>query len=315
MAYVPHKETKMGFALQDAQGTAASAPTLMFPLDEGADGPDVDKMYRFFQYSDGTYSLRHYQQEGELVTGSVNIPILPGHLSYTDESPTGTLGDWLWARSSAATYYQGYYATLWRDLGNDLVEMFYDVKVATGSAECQEGNPARLKIDFVGLQPPESDTVANWAALSVDSAFVRQPYHYSGLSIALGYGDGTYGEPGTPAVADTYTLNHSLEFDNMLVDAKKMTTARSELYPIALPNSAFTQWKGSFDRLFFNTDLYDAFIGGEEMCYEVTFDHAVGAAAALLFPRIIISEYKAKVPSTEIVVENGVGWQALGLLE
>jgi hypothetical protein len=313
--YVPHKETKMGFALQSGLGVPAAAPTLMFPLDEGADGPDVDKKYRFFQYSDGTYSLRHHQQEGELVTGTVNIPILPGHLSYTNESPTGTLGDWLWARSGAADYYQGYYATLWRDLGNGLVEIFSDVKVKSGGGECKEGNPARLKIEFTGLTAPVTDTVANWAALAVDAAFMRQPYHYSGLNVALAYGDGTYGVPGTPAVADSYTSNHSLDFDNMLADPKAMTTARANLYPIALPNTAFTEWKGSFDRLFVNTDLYDAFLAGAECALELTFTHAVGAAAAMLFPRIVISDYKAKIPSSGIVVENGVGWQALGLLE
>lgn len=296
-AYVPHKACSLAFGLQSAQGIQGTAD-LALPIMEDTTGPDWLKHYTFFQYADGIYSKRHYYQEGEWCEGSLKVPLIPGML-------TGDFYDWILGRSSADSYYQGYYGTLYRDLGI-IREVFVDCKVKTGSLGISQTGMAELNLTISGLAIPV-ETGAFSGAI-----YTAKPYIYSDAAISLATGDGFYGDPALTLAAENYSSNHTLEFDNMMESEADMITLRGEIGPVALPNNALPEWTGSFDRIFANAELYRDFRDGRECQYYLQMTHPTGAVASIHMPRIVISEHPMNVPGSGIVRTGGINFQALG---
>ena len=295
-ALIPHKACKLAFGLQTGLGVPAAA-SIMFPINEDTTGPNWGKNYTFFQYSDGNYDRRHYYSEGEWAEGDISFPLLPGVLS-------GDFYDWILGRSSDATYAQGYYATIYRNLGN-IIERFVDVKVKSGSLAVPAGM-ATVKLSVLGLQTPEE------VGAFSGTIYTAKPYTYNEATVELALGGGSYGVPDAALASETYTSNHTLEFDNMVEEAKDMITLRGETTPIALPNNAKAEWSGNFDRIFANPDIYRDFLNGREGQYRLTLTHATGAVATILMPRIVWTEHAMNVPGSGIVRTSGIPFTALG---
>jgi hypothetical protein len=298
-ALIPHKACKLAFGLQSGLGVAAAAD-IMFPVHEDTTGPNWGKNYSFFQYSDGHYDKRHYYSEGEWAEGDISFPLLPGVLS-------GDFYDWILGRTSDATYAQGYYATIYRDLGN-IIERFVDVKVKSGSIAVPAGM-ATMKLSVVGLQTPEE------VGAFSGTIYTAKPYTYDEATIELALGAGSYGTPDPTLASEVYTSNHTLEFDNMLEDPKEMIVLNGETTPLALPNNAKPEWTGNFDRIFANPDIYRDFLNGREGQYKLTLTHVTGAVATIAFPRIVWTEHAMNVPSSGIVRTSGIPFTALGSVD
>jgi len=296
-AYIPHKACSLAFGLQTAQGIVGDADTNL-PIIEDTTGPNWLKHYTFFQYADGVYSKRHYFQEGEWLEGTIKVPVIPSML-------TGDFYDWILGRTSEATYYQGYYGTLFRDLGH-IREVYQDVKVKNGSLSISRTGMAVLDLSIEGLTAPyETGTFAG-------DIYEAKPYIYSDATLQMAMGDGSYGTPASTLAAENYTSNHTLEFDNMQESPADMITLNGEIGPLALPNSALPEWKGSFDRIFANADLYRDFLAGRECQYVLTMTHGTGAVATATMPRILIAEHPTSVQGSGILRGSGINFQALG---
>lgn len=292
MAVIPHKACELAFGLQTAQGVPAD-PDIMFPIHEAED-LTWQKNYSFFQYSDGYYNLRHYFSEGEWLEGAITFPLIPGIVA-------GDLGTWLWGRTG--TYHQGYWATIYRDMGNGVVERYVDVKAISGSLAFDYGALSAITVNAVGIQEPEP--TGAFAA----TIYTAQPYLYNEASLSLALGGGAYG-------AYHVTRNHGLEFDNMAEAPADMGTLSGQTTPLYLPNSAKAQWTGSFDQIFYESDIYDDFLAGQEGSYRLILARPVlGATCTLTFPRVVWTEAPLHIPNSGIVWQEGVNFQALGSVD
>jgi hypothetical protein len=297
---IPHKACSLAFGIQTALGVPAAVPTIALPIIEDTTGPDWKKNYSFFQYADGTYELRHYYSEGEWAEGGLSVPLIPGMLT------AGDFADWLFGVDPAyAPYNQGYYGTLFRDLGNK-VEAFSDVVVKSGSLAVARTGMAVLKLDVVGAALPVA------AAPFAGTIYEAKPYTYGEATVRLALTDGAYGTPASTLEAEVYTSNHTLEFDKMVEAPADMITVRGAAGPLALPNNALPQWGGNFDRIFANSEIYDDFLAGREGQYELVLTRPAVAEATLTFPRIVYTEHAMNVPGSGIVRTGGIPFKALG---
>ena len=298
MAFVPRKATNLVIGLQTEKGTEAAGDLVKIPLPEGCKPPTVNPNYNFFQYGGGNYNLLQYETGGVTVEGSMTLPLVPG---YVAPGVTNPFGQWIWGRAEVEDYYEGYYATVYVDRGNDLVEKFLDVKVKSGSAKVDYGaNYAALDLQIEGLAMPASDTFTDPAP----DLFEVRPYRFSEATISVDLGSGY--------AAESYSRNHSLDFDNM---CEKIEAVNGTVTAAAMPNSELAQWKGSFDRAFFDADIYDAFIAGTEFAYKLVLARAGVATATFEFPRCVLTGHSLDIPDKGMMKETGIGWQALGALD
>jgi len=297
-AFIPHKYCNVTVALQSAKDTD-DGTAYKLPLPEGTDLTN-NKNYTFFQYSGGHYGPKHYETGGEYMEGTLRIPCIPGYVAVSD------FNTWIWGRTG--DYHESRWATITRDLGHTK-ETYLNCKVMGGTVAVDYGsNYVSLDLNIAGIKEP--------TAASVDgdeSLFTVRPYRYSeaGLQTAEG---GSYGIPGAVLAASNITRNHSLEFSNMNEAPGDMGTINGTTYPYDLPAAAKAQWTGSFDRISANSDLYDAFMGGEECAYKLTMTRAGIAACAFNMERIVYTENPLNAPDSGIL-RGSVSFQALESLD
>jgi len=296
-AIIPHKYCNVTVALQSAKDVNDGTPYKL-PLPEGTDLTN-SKNYTFFQYSGGHYGPKHYETGGEYMEGTLRIPFIPGYVAQ------GDLNTWIWGRTSEATYYQTYWATITRDLGHT-EETYLNCKVMSGTiAVDYGGNYVGVDLNIAGITAP--------TAASVDGDESLFTYRYSEATLETAEG-GTYGSPGAVLAASNVTRNHSLEFNNMIEAPGDMGTLNGSTHPYDLPASAKAVWTGSFDRIFANSDIYDAFMDGEECAYTLTLTRTGVAVCTIEMPRIVYTEDPLNAPDTGIVRES-VNFQALESLD
>lgn len=314
--FIQHKICWMGVALQTAQGTLASQPTIVFPISEEA-AIGVDHHYNFFQYADGYLSgPRHVYSGGSWSTGSLRIPIVPGMLTaaggsggmetgvVTPSSTIADIGRWVFMRqhvsASMDNYGQGLFATVFRHMGH-VSELYGDVKVASGKIGVSFGQMAMLDLELIGLRAPTTWSNPNRSGTNAD-AITTTPYHFSDASVSL---DGS---------ADILTNDHSLSFDNMLASPDEAATINGENYPSYLPNGEVAQWTGSFSRHFHDATVYAKFLSGASATYELQLKHNT-TTATLQFPRIIYTAAPLSIPATGFLKQDGVNFQALASVD
>lgn len=290
MAFVPHKYGNVVVGLQSAIDVEAAGTLYKIPLPRGCKPPSLRPNITSWEYSGGHYGLKWYASGGAIVEGSLEMPLIPG---YVAAGGSGTdLGDWMFGRQNSAAYYEGYYATIYVDRGNSVVEHYLNCKVKSGRIKVDYGAPyASVELDIIGCSIPAADTFTD----PDPDLFEIQPYRYDEASLSLA------------SAADTYTRNHSIEFDNMIeaVEAINGTSV-----PTALPSGAKAQWKVSFDRWFYNSTIYDAFVASTEVAYVLTLARAGVATATFTMPRCVATEYAMDFPESGMVKETGITLQA-----
>jgi len=301
-AFIPHKYCNVTVALQSAKDTD-DGTQYKLPLPEGTDLTN-NKNYTFFQYSGGHYGPKHYETGGEYMEGTLRIPFIPGYVA------AGELYEWIWGRTSEETYFQTNWATITRDLGHT-EEKYTNCKVMGGTiAVDYAGNYVSLDLNVAGIAEPTAECVAD----GVTSLFTTRPYRYKETTLQTAEG-GTYGVPGAVMAASNVTRNHSLEFSNMNEAPGDMGTLNGSTHPYDLPSSAKAVWTGSFDRIFANSDIYDAFMGGEECAYVLTMASVLSdVTCTFTMPRIVYTEDPLNAPDSGIVRES-VSFQALESLD
>ena len=298
-AFIPHKYCNVTVALQIAKDAEAGT-AYKLPLPEGTDLTN-NKNYTFFQYSGGHYGPKHYETGGTYMEGTLRIPFIPGYVA------AGDLYTWIWGRTSEATYFQTNWATITRDLGHTK-ETYTNCKVMGGTiAVDYAGNYVSLDLNVAGIAEPTPASVDG-----DESLFTTRPYRYKETTLETAEG-GTYGVPGAVLAGSNVTRNHSLEFNNMNEAPGDMGTLQNpgSTYPYDLPSSAKAVWTGSFDRIYANSDIYDAFMGGEECAYVLTMASVLSdVTCTFTMPRIVYTEDPLNAPDSGIVRES-VSFQAL----
>ena len=284
---IPHKACILGFGLQAAKD-APAACAFRFPIHEAED-LNYQKNYSFFQYSDGNYNQVHYYSEGEWIEGTITMPLIPGLTA-------GNIGTWIWGRTGV--YHQGYWATIYRDTGHKL-ERYVNCKVASGSIPFDYGALSTVRLNVVGIEPPEV------TGAFAGTRYTAQPYLFQEAGISLATGGGAL-------AAETWTRNHTLEFDNMQEAPADMGMLDGGVTPPELPNNAKAEWTGSLDRFFADTSIYDDFIAGQEGEYRLIFQRAGVATCTLQFPRIIWTEAPLNIPNSGVLKQEGINFRALG---
>jgi hypothetical protein len=306
MAYVTHKEPKIGFALQTALGIPASTATDVFPLPEGTDfAPEWT--YETYENNAGNYEETHYFISGFVAQGGLKIPLVPGFLMDAD------LCSWIFGDTEAnlnavgrTPVIQYPYATIWQYLGNGITRRYPNVKVTGGNLTIERGQPVYLTINPIGGTEP--DAVGTIPAYGAADYWDGTPYHSDSAFIQLG----AYG--GAAAV-DEYTRTHSLDFDNRLLDAgdaPRITYRRGPGF-YAIPNTAGCKWTGSFSRDYIDTNFI---VIAENPTYEgqYTLTMEQGASVGVLsFPRILYTNPAwPRLPGDGILQHDGINFAALG---
>ena len=287
---IPHKHCQLVIGIQTDQGVEASGTLWSIPLPEGFELTNQQN-YSFFQYAGGHYDLKWYETGGQWVEGTIRMPAIPGYLGGASTD----LSNWMWGRSG--DYNQGYYATIYRDMGNGLVECYLDCVCTGGTIAVDFGAEyAALDLNVTGIAAPTSATIAN----EDETMFQVRPYRFSEASITL-------------EAACNVTRNHTLTWDNMVESPADMGVLNGSTYPYALPNNALAQWTGSFDKLFTDSStVYSRFLAGTESKYTLTLTRSAVATCVIKMPRIIYTENPLSAPGDGIVREEGINFQALG---
>ena len=305
MAFVPHKSPMLGFKLQANLGEdlKAAASTVVFPLRDGTDlKPKRTK--EFYQGNAGNFERAHYFTSSLIVEGTINVPLVPGMLT---NATGGGLYHWLFDRSDDTTNYQGEYATLYEFLGNGEYWVFPDCKCIGGGFSLQNGKTVDLSIKVLGGGLPIHGVSGNFPSYATGVWMDGKPYTFDGATAQLST------TTTTPAT-DQYTKNHMPEWDNMVLGADEASTIMyGRLGPYALPNTAKTQWKGSFNRFFFDIGILDAYMSGTiEGSYALKFQQGL-TSGLLTFPRIVFSDGGwPSLPGSGMVMYDGVAFEALG---
>jgi hypothetical protein len=303
--FVGHKTPMLGFAIQSALGTAASVATMVFPLRNGTDlKPKRTK--EFYQGNAGNQERAHYYTKSLITEGTIDVPLVPGMLAATSPTSGSDLYSWLFVRD-ASDPYQGKYATLFEYLGNEEYWIFPDCKCTGGGLKIESGNTVDLSIKALGGGVPTAGASGNFPAYSSGVWMDGKPYTFDQATVQLGYTTSTY-------ATDQYTKSHAPEWDNMVMgaDAASMIVY-GRLGPYALPNLGRAQWKGSFNRFFFDDDILDAYMSGTtEGAYKITLQGG-GVTGTLAFPRIVFSDGGwPSLPGDDVVMYDGVAFEALG---
>jgi len=310
MAFVPHKSPMLGFKLQTALMTDAEAAVteaeIVFPLRDGTDFKPK-RAKEFYQGNAGNFERAHYFTSSLISEGTINVPLVPGMLAATTPTAGSSLFKWLFARA-AADPFEGQYATIFEYLGNEECWSFANCKCTGGGIKLDSGKTVDLSIKALGGGVPQSGAVGD---MFPDYATAKwcdgKPYTFDGAEVKLST---TTAVPAT----DLYTKSHGPEWDNMVLGADEASTiVYGRLGPYALPNTAKTQWKGSFSRFFFDDDILDAYMSGTlEGSYQLIFKQGV-TTGTLTFPRIVFSDGGwPSLPGSGMVMYDGVAFEALG---
>jgi hypothetical protein len=295
----------LGFALQTALGIPKAISTIVFPLRDGTDlKPKRTK--EFYQGNAGNFERAHYFTSSLITEGTINVPFVPGMLAATTPTAGSDLFKWLFARA-ATDPFEGQYATLFEFLGNDEYWVFADCKCTGGGIKLEGGKTVDLSIKALGGAVPVAGADTNFPGYATGIWMDGKPYTFDGATVKLS------ASTAIPAT-DLYTKNHGPEWDNMVLGADEATTiAYGRLGPYALPNTAKTQWKGSFNRFFFDDDILDAYMSGTiEGSYALQFQQGV-TTGLLTFPRIVFSDGGwPSLPGSGMVMYDGVAFEALG---
>jgi len=307
MAFVPHKSPMLGFKLQANLGEdlKAAASTVVFPLRDGTDlKPKRTK--EFYQGNAGNFERAHYFTSSLITEGTINVPFVPGMLAATTPTEGSNLFKWLFARA-ATDPFEGQYATLYEFLGNGEYWVFPDCKCTGGGFKLEGGKTVDLSIKVLGGGLPIHGVSGNFPAYAPEAWMDGKPYTFDGATAQLST------TTTTPAT-DQYTKNHMPEWDNMVLGADEASTIMyGRLGPYALPNTAKTQWKGSFNRFFFDIGILDAYMSGTiEGSYALKFQQGL-TSGLLTFPRIVFSDGGwPSLPGSGMVMYDGVAFEALG---
>lgn len=291
--WASHKEARICIAPQENLGTPATTGFVEVPTKSDCD-IDVSPDYRFFQMGGGFRGKTWYGDGGDTIEGSFVLPLSPGYVG------DGVIYDWLWGRGDAAGFYQGGYATVIKvinlGLSNEWVELYQDVKVASGSITLDRGTDyLEAECSLKGMYLP--DVAAEWP-VSVDQTFVDgslYPYKFSEASFTVG-GSGVL-----------VTKNHVLSFDNMLEDVDSLAGSTT-LYDA--PNQEWTDWTVSYDQWYVSSVVRAAFLAGTEGSYVATLTRG-GSVATFTMPRIKYTAAPLKVGTGGLIKQEGINFQAL----
>jgi hypothetical protein len=296
---IPYKACYLAFAIQDAKGSAAASPTVAYPLPEGG-GINPLKNLTFFHWADGNYGVAHYMSEGEWNEGTITIPVIPGYtFNDTDDN---VIYKALFGRQDGACYYNdGYYMTVWRVLGCELIEKFADVRITEGTLNLEAQSFVSLELNCVGITDVETDTDPEEDPVTVD------PYVFNNAEFEVGYG-------GAAEAAEDYLRSVTMEFNNHAVDPAEMITLRDSLNPVDLPFVESTEVSGSMSRIMLNTDLYDDFKAGTEGSLTATLT-ANSTTCTIELPRLVYTEDPLEIPTEDIMREDSVAFQALASVD
>jgi len=312
---VPHKISKFGFAMQTAQGTAATTPTVVIPVKETSG--ITEKIERdFFQYADGVLGgPTHYFTKSQGLEGEIAMPLIPGMLvgsggyggfQVDKSTPTDTIADigaWLFARETIAEadVGQGFYATLFVDRGHNALA-YPDVKCVSGNMSLVPEELIMMNLTLRGIgiptawTPGETVGTLDWATTT---AVTVAPYVFNHAAISLW------------AAADTHLKSLTLNWDNMVQSLSDAMTLGYKTRPQYLPNTELAQWTGEFDREFAGTTVYTPWANGTPGAVIIQIGNSV-ATAQIWFPRCIYSDWDVKIPTEGILMEDGISFQALG---
>ena len=302
MSVISHKATRVGFGIQEDQGTPATDPTIIFPLNDGADSPTFNPNRELINYAIGDKPSPYlWYSKGETMEGSLKIPWVP--LLMDD----GDFYDWLFDRD--ADTFDGLWGTLWYEFGPDTCKQFSDCKVGGGTVALNYGELVTLAINWSGIKKP-IDADPTWPTTEEAYALLSvKPYVFHEAYLQLG--------PAGAYAAEINTNNHTLEFTNALSDPGDVATLASTesddvLSAIELPMTEWTRWTVNLDRNFQQTDqaLMDAHIDGDEYGYVATLRRAGLATATLCFPRLISTEYSLPIPASGHLKET-IAFEAL----
>ena len=305
---VPHKGCRLGWAIQTDLGTAASVATVVFPLPEGTDF--MPKWTQdFYQNNQGNYERTHYFTSAYIAEGGIKFPWVPGMLTAAEGNVLGGSGGtdlfrWLFARESVSGFWQGYYATLFMDWGGNY-SVIKDVKCTGGTITPERGAPVYITANARSGSQPVAGSAGNFPSYSTGVWKDTVPYH----------GNNIYIQKGTMAALDidNWTKGHSVEWDNMVIDAgdASLVVYQQGPGPYALPNVARAQWKGGFTRWFVDTYFPNTAVIGFEGSYRLSVTSGA-SLGRLTFPRIVYTDgHYPKIPG-DGVVQNEVSFEALG---
>ena len=289
-----HKDVKFAFGLQDELGTEATS-FLALPTPEDVD-LDLNQNLEFYQMGGGGYrGETHYETKGAITEGKFTIPCYPGYTGM------GDIYDWLWGRTEADTNYQGNWATLVKAVRRGAswwVEKYVDVKVASGSVKLDYGGKfVAIECATLGIQAPETAD----AYPTVDDVLLSlNPYRFAEAVISLDLGAGY--------VAELFSRNHDLQFDNMLSQADG-ENLNGSTFPTDLPNTEWTKWGVSFDRQLVDLNLRTAFLAGTECAYKLALSSG-GSDCLFEMARGIYEKAPLLLPMSGMI-KQGVNFKAL----
>jgi hypothetical protein len=286
----------VGFARQTGgYGVPETTADVVFMLPEGADIPQWQRNIEFFEMNAGNYELTHYHSAGEWLTGSINMPWVPGMLITA--SPYG-IYQWAFTRD-AANYNDTYWATFFVYLGAGLYLRFPDVKCTGGRFNVSFPSMVWMEVDVTGIGAIVAGSANDFAGIT---RLVARPYSFAETTISLGF----------PGLAqENYTKDHTIEWTNMVLDPSDAGTIANSSTPVLLPSTGRPQWSGRFDQIFHNTDVWNAFLAMTECQLRMVVARAGVATGTLTLPRIIYTDPSLTVPG-DGVVESAPSWQALG---
>lgn len=293
-----HKNSRIFIGLQSAQGQIATS-FFNIPLDEEQD-IDYDPAYDFFQIGGGGVGMTRYYTRGAKVGGKIMLPLVPGYVA------TGDIYDWIWGRVATGdgSSPQGYWATIKKCIGTAYTETYLDCKVLTGEFSMAYGGKyVGLSLDVGGLQAP---SVGSGLPGTIDDNLrTVDPYTFETVAVSLDPdGNAAY-------VADTYTDNHRLAFDNMI---EEIPSLNGSIFPVGLVNREATRWSGSFDRVLVDTTIRAAFLAGNEGAFKVVLT-AGGFTCTIELPRILHTSAKLTPGTGDVIKQGGIAFQALAGLD
>lgn len=292
-----HKNVRVYVGLQSAKGVAATT-FYNIPLDEEQD-IDYDPGYDFFQTGGGGVGMTRYYTKGAKVGGKIMLPLVPGYVA------AAPLYNWIWGRVATGdgSIPQGYWATIKKCVGTAYTETYVDCKVLSGELSVAFGGKyAALSLEVGGLQKPSVG--AGLPSNPDESLRTVAPYTFDQVAVSLN-------PDGEGYVADSYTDNHKLSFDNMV---EEVPSLNGTIFPAELANKEATRWTGSFDRLLVDMTLRAAFLDGLEGAFKVVFTNG-SSICTIECPRILHTSAKLTPGTGELIKQGGIAFQALAGLD
>jgi len=301
------KDNLLLWGLQSAKGVVATTFESI-PTEPNEQVIDFDPQWAWLQFGGGFRGKTHGFSKGMKVDGKLVIPAVPGYVL----DPTSPLGLWLTQVQAAASYFQGYYATIIKGIvtGSDIyVEQYMDVKCSGGSIKFAYGNELGVLVEanMIGLDDPttsDDDVPATWPSSGIsEHLFSVTPWAFSEAAISLGYG-------GDPVASENLTDNHQLDWD-MTLDV--VNALSGQMAPVDAPNTEWPDWTGSFDKPWVDHNIRQAFLNGDECAYQAVLARG-GGECTISMPRIKYTASPLNPATSGLNRQSGNAFQALASL-